>query len=194
MCVCVLWGTTYLGIRMALESFSPTALVAIRYTFSGLAMLIGAKLAGAHLPRGRELWITAGCGIVTLGIGNGCLVFAEQWIPSGLAALFVSTSPFWLVGMEALAPRGEPLHAPTIRGMLVGIAGVAFLVAPVGTHFSASSAATGAFLLLQLGCAGWASRLHRAAQASFAGASVRQRSGATVRDGNGLRDPRDPPP
>lgn len=141
---------------MALEAFSPAALVAIRYTFSGFAMLVGAKLSGAHLPRGRELWITAGCGIVTLGIGNGCLSFAEQWIPSGLAALFVSTSPFWLVGVEALAPRGEKLHAPTIRGMLIGIAGVAFLVAPVGTSVGPSRATVGAFLLLQLGCAGWA--------------------------------------
>ena len=56
--------------------------------------------------------LTAGFGVVTLGIGNGCLAFAEQWIPSGLAALFVSTSPFWLVGVEALAPRGERLHCP----------------------------------------------------------------------------------
>jgi drug/metabolite transporter (DMT)-like permease len=141
---------------MALESFSPTALVAIRYSISGLVMLVVAKLTGAHLPRGRELWITAGCGIVTLGVGNGCLAFAEQWIPSGLAALFVSTSPFWLVGVEALAPRGEPLHPPTIKGLLVGIAGVAFLVAPVGVGFGANRTVVGAFLLLQLGCAGWA--------------------------------------
>ncbi|HML18021.1 MAG TPA: EamA family transporter, partial [Bryobacteraceae bacterium] len=141
---------------MALEAFSPTALVAIRYTISGLTMLIGAKMSGAHLPRGRELWSTAGFGVVTLGIGNGCLSFAEQWIPSGLAALFISTSPFWLVGVEALAPHGEKLHAPTIKGMLVGIAGIAFLVAPLGTGVGARSAVVGAFLLLQLGCAGWA--------------------------------------
>lgn len=119
-------------------------------------MLIGAKLSGARLPRGRELWITAGSGVVTLGIGNGCLSFAEQWIPSGLAALFVSTSPFWMVGVEALAPRGERLHAPTVKGMLVGIAGVAFLVAPFGSSVTVNSATIAAFFLLQLGCAGWA--------------------------------------
>jgi len=141
---------------MALETFSPATLVCFRYLTSGTLMLICAAAAGWHIPRGRELWLTAGYGLVTLGIGNGCLAFSEQWIPSGLAALFVTTSPFWLVGTEALAPRGEPLHAPTTRGMLVGVAGVAFLVAPAAASFQANRLVIGAFLLLQLGCAGWA--------------------------------------
>ena len=140
---------------MALESFTPVTLVCIRYLISGVLMLAGALLTGAHLPRGRELWLTAGYGVITLGIGNGCLAFAEQWVPSGLAALFVTTSPFWLVGAEALAPRGEPLHGPTIRGMLVGFAGLAFLVAPAAMNITTHQGVLSAFLLLQLGCAGW---------------------------------------
>lgn len=141
---------------MALESFAPEMLVFLRYTISGSAMLIAARLSGSHIPRGRELWLTACYGVVTLGIGNGCLAFAEQWVPSGLAALFVTTSPFWLVGVEAMAPRGERLHLPMVWGMLVGAAGVAYLVAPEVTGFRANRAALGAFLLLQFGCAGWA--------------------------------------
>jgi drug/metabolite transporter (DMT)-like permease len=140
---------------MALETFTPTMLVCLRYLTSGTVMLIAARIAGWHIPRGRELWLTAAFGLVTLGIGNGCLAFAEQWIPSGLAALFVATSPFWLVGIEALAPRGEPLHAPTVRGMIVGAIGVIFLVAPAAGDFQANRAVVGAFLLLQFGCAGW---------------------------------------
>jgi drug/metabolite transporter (DMT)-like permease len=155
VCVCIFWGTTYLGIRMALESFSPTMLVCLRYLISGTLMLVGAAITGAHLPRRRELWLTAAYGVLTLGIGNGCLAFAEQWVPSGLASLFVTTSPFWLVGVEALAPGGEPLHGPTIRGLLVGIVGVALLVAPTGSGTGTSSANIGGFALLQLGCAGW---------------------------------------
>jgi drug/metabolite transporter (DMT)-like permease len=154
--VCFFWGTTYAGIRMALEAFSPTTLVCLRYLISGGVMLIAAKFTGAHLPRGRELWLTAGWGVVTLGLGNGCLAFAEQWVPSGLAALFVTTSPFWLVGAEALAPRGERLHWPTVRAMVIGVAGVAFLVGPAAAQFTANPKVLGAFLLLQLGCAGWA--------------------------------------
>jgi drug/metabolite transporter (DMT)-like permease len=140
---------------MALESFSPTTLVCIRYLISGTVMLAVAPFTGAHMPRGRELWLTVGWGIVTLGLGNGCLAFAEQWVPSGLAALFVTTSPFWLVGAEALAPRGEPLHWPTVRAMVIGVAGVAFLVGPAAVDFNANPKVLGAFVLLQLGCAGW---------------------------------------
>lgn len=153
--MCVFWGTTYLGIRMALESFDPVTLVCVRYLISGSIMLIGAKFAGAHLPRGRELWQTALYGVIALGFGNGCLAFAEQWIPSGLAALFVTTSPFWLVGIEAALPGGDRMHPPTIAGMLVGFAGVATLVAPAAMSMSAQSGILGSFLLLQFGCAGW---------------------------------------
>jgi drug/metabolite transporter (DMT)-like permease len=113
--------------------------------------------SGAHLPRGRELWLTAGYGLLTIGVGTGCLSVAEQWIPSGLAALLVSTSPFWMVGVEALAPGGERLHAPTVAGMLVGFAGVAFLVSgSPGSQETSRGSVLGAFLLLQLGCSGWA--------------------------------------
>src|SRR5215207_6165119 len=82
------WGTTYLGIRMALEAFPPLLLICIRFLFSGAIILIAAKLYGAQLPTGRELRLTALYGIITLAGGNGMLVFAEQWIPSGIAALF----------------------------------------------------------------------------------------------------------
>jgi drug/metabolite transporter (DMT)-like permease len=160
-CVCIFWGTTYLGIRVALESFSPVALMAIRYTISGGVMLIVARAMGVHLPHGRELWQTALYGVFALGIGTGTLSWAELTIPSGLAALFCTTSPFWMVGIESLRHEGEPLHAPTILGMLVGLGGVLFLVAR--TAFTSSGSTPGtttamvtAFTLLQLGLGAWA--------------------------------------
>ncbi len=154
-CVCFFWGTTYLGIRMALESMPPLVLVATRYTLSGAIVVAGAWLSGKHLPRGRELWLTARNGVIVLGIGNGCLAFAEQWIPSGLAALFITLSPFWLVGIEAAIPGGERLHWPTIFGMLIGLAGVAFLIAPAMEGGGLNHAMIAGFLTLQLGSAGW---------------------------------------
>jgi drug/metabolite transporter (DMT)-like permease len=154
--VCFFWGTTYLGIRMALESLPPLMLVGLRYTISGTALLLMAFFAKAHLPSGRELWYTALYGVIIIGIGNGCLAFAEMWIPSGLAALFITTSPFWMVGMEALIPGGERLHAPTLLGMLVGLAGTALLVAPNAIQQGFAGPSLRGFLLLQLGCSGWA--------------------------------------
>ena len=115
--ICVIWGTTYLGIRVALESFSPAMLMCLRYSLSGSALLIGAKLTGAHLPRGREALRTAFYGLLTIAIGTGALAYSEQWVPSGMASLFASLQPFWLVGIEALSPEGERLHWPSIGGM-----------------------------------------------------------------------------
>jgi drug/metabolite transporter (DMT)-like permease len=154
--VCIFWGTTYLGIRIALEDLTPLTLVATRFLLSGGIMLIGAKVYGAKLPRGRELWETAGFGLLTLGVGNTCLSFAELLVPSGLAALLVTTAPFWMVGIESLLPRGERMHTPTLLAMLVGVAGVALLVAPLLGHEEAGAIGiVPGFLLLQLSCAGW---------------------------------------
>ena len=153
--VCVFWGTTYLGIRMALETFSPLMLVGLRYTFSGSLLLLVAYFSKAHLPTGKELFYTALFGVIIIGIGNGCLAFVEQWIPSGLAALFITTSPFWMVGMEALIPGGERLHAPTLFGMLVGLAGTAMLVAPNAIQQGWGGPSLKGFVVLQIGCCGW---------------------------------------
>jgi drug/metabolite transporter (DMT)-like permease len=152
--ICFFWGTTYLGIRMALESFSPLMLVSSRFLLSGAIILAAAAWAGYPLPRGIELRRTALNGVLVLGVGNGCLAFAEQWIPSGLAALFITTGPFWMVGVEALVPGGARLHAPTVAGMLIGLVGVAFLLSRGGID-QIHGATLAGFLVLQLGCAGW---------------------------------------
>ena len=160
--MCFFWGTTYLGIRIALDSFSPALLVCLRNLISGTITLSVAAMIGAHFPRGRDLWITAGYGLMVIGVGNGTLAVVEQWIPTGLASLFVTTSPFWFVGIDALLAGGEKLHAPTIRGLLVGFAGVFLLVAPAAwtaltQHtFASGGAVVLGFVLLQLSGASWA--------------------------------------
>lgn len=153
--ICFFWGTTYLGIRMSLESFPPLILVSSRFTISGLLLLAAALVRGAHLPRGRELWKTALNGVVILGAGNAALTYSETWIPSGLAALIITTSPFWLVGIEAMVPGGEPLHAPVIAGMLIGLAGAALLVAPGAFSHGMEHNLLKGFLVLQIGCICW---------------------------------------
>ena len=161
MCVCFFWGTTYLGIRIALDSFSPALLVCLRNLISGAITLSVAAMIGAQFPRGRDLWITAGYGLMIVGVGNGTLAVVEQWIPTGLSSLFVTTAPFWFVGIDALLPGGKKLHGPTIRGLLLGFAGVFLLIAPdawaaVTQHtFTSGGAVVVAFLLLQVSGASW---------------------------------------
>lgn len=153
--VCLFWGTTYLGIRMALESFPPLLLISARYILSGGLLVLFAAVRGMPLPRGRELGAACFSGLLVLGIGNGALVFAEVAIPSGIAGLIISMSPFWMVTAEAVLPGGERLHAPTIGAMAVGLVGASLLFTPdAGVHGIDSSLVYG-FLILQIGMAAW---------------------------------------
>lgn len=153
--VCFFWGTTYLGIRVALESFPPALLVVTRFLIAGSILLLGAWVRGAYIPRGRELWTSALSGVMILGAGNSALAWAEQLIPSGLASLFITVSPFWLVAFEAMLPGGVALHAPTILGMVIGFAGTAMLFLPGSGAWSPTTLV--GFAILQAGCISWCS-------------------------------------
>lgn len=162
ICVCFFWGTTYLGVRIALDDLGPATIVCIRNLLSGALILGWAARRGQALPSGRDLWRTGAYGVLTIGVGNGTLAVAELWTPTGLASLFITTSPFWYVGIDALLPGGERLHGPTITGLLVGFLGVLGLVAPPawgliqsGAFESGGGVVLG-FLLLQLSGACWA--------------------------------------
>jgi drug/metabolite transporter (DMT)-like permease len=123
---------------------------------SGGIMLVGSAVMKAPLPKGRELWYTALTGVVVLGGGNGCLVLAETWIPSGLAALMITISPFWLAGFNAMLPPREPLHGPTLWGLAIGLGGAVLLVGPGAlAGGAAGQAVVKGFVVLQLGCVLW---------------------------------------
>lgn len=140
---------------MSLECFPPLVLISARYIMSGSLLVFFAKVRGLPLPRGRELAAACFSGLLVLGIGNGSLVFAEVAIPSGIAGLIVSMSPFWMVAAEALLPGGERLHPPTIAAMLVGLIGACLLFTPdPGVHGLDSGLIYG-FFVLQIGMAGW---------------------------------------
>jgi len=153
--VCLFWGTTYLFIRMALESFPPLLLVSVRFLLSGSILLAICVLRRQPLPRGRELARAAGNGVLILGVGNGCLTFAEMWVPSSLAALIITVSPFWMVGLEALVPGGERLRWRTLAGMAVGASGAALLIGPTVLREGIGGGVLKAFCILQLGSLCW---------------------------------------
>ena len=155
--VCVVWGTTYLFIRIALETIPPLLLTGSRFTAAGLIMLLIARLRGERLPRDlRTLANLAFVGLLLVGVGNLAVVWAEQWVPSGLAALLVATAPFWMAIIEGFRPNGERVSLRGGVGMLIGFVGVAMLVTPGGGMTGAWSAAfvLGA-LAIQIGGACW---------------------------------------
>ena len=131
--VCVVWGTTYLFIRIALETIPPLLLTGVRFTAAGLIMMLIAKLRGETIPRDfRTLANLAFVGFLMVGVGNLSVVWAEQWVPSGLAALLVATAPFWMAIIEAFRTGGERVDLRGGLGMLIGFLGVAMLVTPSG--------------------------------------------------------------
>jgi len=128
--VCLIWGTTYLGIRICLETMPPALMGGLRWTIAGL-LLTGYLLArGEKLPP-RSSWRgIALMAFLLLGLGNGGVVFAEQWVPSGLAAVLVATSPFWMAGVEGLLKDGERLGFNAVLGLMIGFSGILVLVWP----------------------------------------------------------------
>jgi drug/metabolite transporter (DMT)-like permease len=118
-------------------------------------MLVFSRARGLYLPKGKELAWACFSGLLTLGVGNGVLVAAETLIPSGIAGLIITISPFWMVGVEALLPGGDRLHAPTVAGMAVGLAGAALLFMPDAGAGAIDHKLVVGFLLLSVGMAGW---------------------------------------
>lgn len=156
MAICVVWGTTYLGIRICLETMPPGLMAGLRWVAAG-AVLVAVELARGHRLPGPHAWRRlATIGLLFIVGGNGLVVWAEQWVPSGLAAVLLATSPFWMVGTEAVLPHGERPHGWTWLGLAIGFAGIVLLVWPdlsvggsVGAGFLAGAAA------LQLACITW---------------------------------------
>jgi len=153
--VCLIWGTTYLGIRIALETIPPLTMAAIRWLIAGTMLVAALKLRGERLPARREWPALALLGLLLLGFGNGAVVWAEQTVPSGLTAVLVAMSPFWMVGVDAFMPDGARLSIPRVIGLFVGFGGIVLLVWPEirvegGRGFLVGVVST------QIACAGWA--------------------------------------
>ena len=154
--VCIVWGTTYLFIRIALETIPPLLLTATRFVIAGLIMMVVARLRGETIPRDRRtLANLALVGLLMVGVGNLSVVWAEQWVPSGLAALLVATAPFWMAIIEAFRSGGERVDLRGGIGLLIGFAGVAMLVTPRGSGGAWSVGFLLGALAIQIGGMCW---------------------------------------
>jgi len=125
--VCVIWGTTYLVIRIGVGHLPPMLFAGIRWVIAGIVFITVLKWRGKALPKANEIIHLAIVGLALLGFANGLVVWAEQWIPSGLTALLLTTVPFFMVGLESLLPKGPKLNATILTGLVMGLAGVCLI-------------------------------------------------------------------
>jgi drug/metabolite transporter (DMT)-like permease len=136
--VCLVWGSTYLAIRIGVRHLPPALFGGVRFLTAGLILLVLALALGRRLPRRARDWRTAAVvGIMLLGIGNGVVIWAEQWVESGTVAIVVVTGALLMATFDAVIPGSEA--RPTWKqfvALLVGLAGTVLLVggnpAPLG--------------------------------------------------------------
>jgi drug/metabolite transporter (DMT)-like permease len=130
-CVYFFWGSTYVAIRFGVEVLPPFVLASVRFLIAGPLMLAICAMRGLSLRvTRRELGMLAAIGILMLGGGNMGLVWCEQYLPSGLAALIIAVIPLYVAVFEALLPNGEGLRTKGWIGVGIGFAGLIVLLSP----------------------------------------------------------------
>ena len=125
--ICIIWGTTYLFIRIGVETIPPALFAGFRWLTAGIILITILRLSGKQFPKKEDLIHISIIGIALLGFGNGLVVVGEQYVESGLAALLITTVPFWMVGVESFLPKGPKLNWMVITGLIVGSMGVGLI-------------------------------------------------------------------
>lgn len=152
----IVWGSTYLGIKIAIETIPPFFHASVRFLISGLILVIWQRTAGHPLPT-RNQWVSTGIiGTLLLLGGNGLVSWAEQFIPSGIAALIIASVPMFLVIGEAIRPNGVKPNWQGIVGLLIGFVGIFILVGPSEISGSATRLNTFGVIALLSACLFWA--------------------------------------
>jgi drug/metabolite transporter (DMT)-like permease len=132
--VYVVWGSTYLAIRVAVREMPPLLAAGLRFFAAGVVMALIAFVVDRKKPRPtlRQVADYSLVGVLLLAIGNGLVMSAERTIHSGIAALIVATVPLWLLMLDGLRPGGQPWTARAFAGTLVGLVGVTLVARPEG--------------------------------------------------------------
>ena len=157
--VYIIWGSTYLGIRFAIETLPGFLMAGTRFFIAGAILFILALLQGAKVRNSFANWRRAFLiGALLLLCGNGGVTWAEKYVASGFAALFVATEPLWVVVLNWALTHKRP-NAKVLLGIVIGLSGVALLVSDglgqgIGNSSKMSLIGAGVVLLASLAWAG----------------------------------------
>ncbi|MGX2041762.1 EamA family transporter [Methylocaldum sp. MU1018] len=130
LAVYLVWGSTYLVIRFTVETLPPFLSAGLRFLVSGAILLVWRRAAGDALPTRRQWRSAAIVGILLLLGGNGLVSWAEQTVPSGVAALIIGAVPMFMVIADAIRPNGVKPAGRVIAGLAIGFTGIYLLVGP----------------------------------------------------------------
>jgi drug/metabolite transporter (DMT)-like permease len=146
--ICIVWGTTYLAIRIGVAGLPPMLFAGLRWMSAGLILFSFLKIKGYKVPNKKEFLHNSVVGICLLGFGNGLVVTSEQWLESGLTALLITTIPFWIAGIEAFMPGRKKMNSQIAGGLFLGLAGVTLIFGSDIKYLINSSNVIGVFTLL----------------------------------------------
>lgn len=134
--VYVFWGSTYLAIGItSAAGIPPFVMCALRFLIAGPIMLAACTVFGRNIRiTGREAVRLAAIGVLLLVCGNGTLAWAEQYVPTGFAALIIAVTPIWFLVLETFVFRGDRISRRGAIGLLMGVAGIVILVWPKIAH------------------------------------------------------------
>src|SRR5215469_9789390 len=127
LAIYVVWGSTYLAIRYAVETIPPLITAGVRHLVAGVALLAWARSRG-YRPTLHEWRASLVLGILYFAIGHGTVHWAETVVPSGLTALLVACEPIWIAVIAAVISHGERLTGNAVAGLALGILGVCLLM------------------------------------------------------------------
>jgi drug/metabolite transporter (DMT)-like permease len=152
--VYIIWGSTYLAIKIAVVALPPFLMAGSRFIIAGTMLYAWARLQGHARPTLREWRTTAIIGTFLLLGGNGAVVSVAHLLPSGMSALLVATTPFWMVAFEGLRKGGSRPSASVVAGLILGFVGLGVLLGP-GTLPSGGGVHLGGAFVLFLGTLSW---------------------------------------
>lgn len=135
--VYLIWGSTYLAIRFAIETLPTFTMIGVRFLAGGAVMLAYAISRGEGVPTLGQWRDGAFTGILMMGGGTGTVAWAEHRIHSSVAALMVATLPLWMVVLEGLRTRTRAVDPRVVAGIALGFGGVALMVKPAGDALAA---------------------------------------------------------
>jgi len=161
----LVWSSTYLAIRFAVETMPPFMMAGLRFLLGGMMFFGWAKLRGAESPQKKHWLPMALIGLGLIVGGNGGVSWAEQVVPSGLTALMIAVVPLWIVLADWIRPGGERPGGIVMSGLALGFIGMLFLINPLNISVGSAIDPLGA-LVLVLATMSWATGSIYSRQAS----------------------------